>query len=394
MKTEKELWGHKFKVVNEGLDEADVYSFVDNITKQHDDFSRKLESLESLVKVLTSQYTDIAITLIEATKQANSIVSHAQEQAAAEIEKISAQSKLLFLHQSDDIMESLQPKVPSISQYPEQQMQTTNMPAHIDLSEPSHKIGNTGDDGSKDILKEARQKIEESVQIVKQQSENLQTKGQKISADQTQQALETINQQFITLLDVLENLPSAPNEEQKSDVQEALSEIASSGYQFSKPVDEALDENSSFDVQGSLIESASSEDQVSEPEDQVSEPVDQSSEEYSSSILPGENVDNVLFDGTVELALPPPVALDRMLQLHRHLKEMPHIDVQNLGGSVDKGITIRILLDSPTALLQTIGELNEVTEVEEELPNTEKRVPSRNGTYGNAIRRIIVSTKA
>ncbi|UCC60966.1 MAG: hypothetical protein JSV02_03870, partial [Dehalococcoidia bacterium] len=106
-------------------------------------------------------------------------------------------------------------------------------------------------------------------------------------------------------------------------------------------------------------------------------------------------------DGIVELALPPPVALDRMLKLHRRLKETPHIDVLNLGGSVDKGITIRILLDSPTPLMETIRAMNEVDDVEEELPNAEKKVPSRKGAYDSTVRRydstvrrIIVSTKA
>jgi hypothetical protein len=75
------------------------------------------------------------------------------------------------------------------------------------------------------------------------------------------------------------------------------------------------------------------------------------------------------------------------------LKEAPHIEVLNLGGSVEKGITIRILTDTPTPLLQVIGELPEVDAVSEEQPDSDKIVPSRQSTEDPPIRRIIITTK-
>ena len=112
--------------------------------------------------------------------------------------------------------------------------------------------------------------------------------------------------------------------------------------------------------------------------------------ESGSSPENGRNED--LFKGTVELALPPPVALDRMLQLHKHLKQTPHIDVLNLGGSVDKGITIRILMDSPIELVKVIQELDEVQDVSEEPLDAEKSVPARQGGDNPPIRRLFVAT--
>jgi hypothetical protein len=108
----------------------------------------------------------------------------------------------------------------------------------------------------------------------------------------------------------------------------------------------------------------------------------------------GPEEDNLdLFGGTVEVALPPPVSLEPMLQIHKHLKETPHVDVLNLGGSVDKGITIRISVGTPTPLLRVLGELPGVDEVSEELPGAESIVPGRQGGEEEPLRRIIVTTK-
>jgi hypothetical protein len=128
------------------------------------------------------------------------------------------------------------------------------------------------------------------------------------------------------------------------------------------------------------------------------EPPDQSAQQSSEGSepvdTPGDGSENGLFDGTVELALPPPVALDRMLQLHKHLKETPHVDVLNLGGSVDNGITIRILLDSPQPLLKILSELPEAERVAEERPQDSKKVPKRKGDPGDEVRRVVITAKA
>jgi hypothetical protein len=64
-----------------------------------------------------------------------------------------------------------------------------------------------------------------------------------------------------------------------------------------------------------------------------------------------------------------------------------------LGGSVDKGITIRVLVQQPTPLLKVIAKLSEVEEASEELPDADKTVPSRQTGEKTPIRRIIVTTK-
>jgi len=99
-----------------------------------------------------------------------------------------------------------------------------------------------------------------------------------------------------------------------------------------------------------------------------------------------------LFSGTVELALPPPITLEQMLRIHKHLKETPELEVLNLGGSVDKGITIRVVLHGPTQLGSLIGAIPGVADLTEELPGSESAVPGRQGPEAHPVRRVIVTT--
>jgi hypothetical protein len=104
----------------------------------------------------------------------------------------------------------------------------------------------------------------------------------------------------------------------------------------------------------------------------------------------GQNL--ALYEGNIEIAIPPPVGLDRMLQFHKHLKQTPQLEVLNLGGSVDKGITIRLHLESPIPLLKILEDLPEVKKASDELPG-ERVIPGRGGGEDPSLKRVVVITK-
>jgi hypothetical protein len=82
-----------------------------------------------------------------------------------------------------------------------------------------------------------------------------------------------------------------------------------------------------------------------------------------------------------------------MLQLHKHLKQTPQVEVLNLGGSVDKGITIRLFLENPTLLLKVLEDLPEVKNVSDELSGAEQMVPARQTGEDTPLKRIVVITR-
>jgi vacuolar-type H+-ATPase subunit H len=97
----KEIWGQKFRLVKNGLDEAEVTSFISTLTRQKNELADRLEHLSALTKLAEStvveaekQAESIKIqTKEEAKAQAASIIATAEEQAKSEGDKIIAESK-------------------------------------------------------------------------------------------------------------------------------------------------------------------------------------------------------------------------------------------------------------------------------------------------------------
>ena len=97
----KEIWGQKFRLVKNGLDEAEVTSFISTLTRQKNELADRLEHLSALTKLAEStvveaekQAESIKIqTEEEAKAQAASIIATAEEQAKSEADKIIAESK-------------------------------------------------------------------------------------------------------------------------------------------------------------------------------------------------------------------------------------------------------------------------------------------------------------
>ena len=78
-----ELWGHEFKKAAEGLDRAEVVSFVTELIKKNETLLKRAEHLASLTKLAEK-------TIIDADNVAKQVQDEAGEQAKAEVKKILA----------------------------------------------------------------------------------------------------------------------------------------------------------------------------------------------------------------------------------------------------------------------------------------------------------------
>jgi len=407
MEKEKELWGRRFKVVKNGLDETEVYSFVDSLTNQYSNLAKQLEHLDSLVGRLAHQYnhlsrkleyldspadehmqSDVAEidgdklerpdflrtssnghtaevgrdrledfdslmryterTIIEAAKQANSIkteieekakaeavsiVARAEEKAQVEAYAIIAETEMRAKERGEEIIAAAQRGAQELIEAAQQRGEAVNASAQDEAEQKAQGI-----------LGEAKKRAEESAQLVKQEADQLLAEGKQITEDEIKEVFENIQHNLLSIVEVFKEPAKSTK---KGSAVPGRSKTEAAGH---VPTETTTDETE-------------------------------------------EKRDPDLFTGTVELVLPPPVVLDRMLQLHKHLKRTPNVDVLNLGGSVDKGITIRVLVQNPTPLLKVIGKLSEVEEASEELPDADKAVPGRETGEETPIRRIIVTTK-
>lgn len=99
----------------------------------------------------------------------------------------------------------------------------------------------------------------------------------------------------------------------------------------------------------------------------------------------GKKEGSAPYDETIELLVMPPVAIDQLQKLRKHLKKIPQTRVLELRGSLDSGVRIKIRMRARIPLLDTLADFPEVQKVLEK--------PIEVGEKAEALRRITVTMK-
>jgi vacuolar-type H+-ATPase subunit H len=399
----RELWGRKFKIVKNGLDEAEVFSFIGGLIDQNNALSGKLEHLNSLTKLAER-------TVIEANNQAQiikkeveekanadaaSIIAESEEKAKKEAERITSESEQKARQSAQEKIAAAEEKAESIKTNAdneanriiaeakqnamaiEQQAQEITRAAEqkaesikINAEKKANKIIAEAKEKAEDlvnariasaekeaqsILDKAKVKAEEEASLIKQKSEQLLKRSRRITESEIKEKLKKVYQGLISSLEDIEETTVLPTEEAK-DTEAAKPE----------PIVHAKPE----------VKTRESPKQPPTFEEKVE------SKEGPT-----------LYEGTVELVIPPPIGLDRMLQLHKHLRNIPNIEVLNLGVSADKSITIRVTLEDPTPLRSILEDLPEVEMAADAPQDASMATPTKKAGEKAPVKRIIVTTK-
>jgi len=90
--------------------------------------------------------------------------------------------------------------------------------------------------------------------------------------------------------------------------------------------------------------------------------------QVASGQAAGANADT--YQGTVELAISPPVSLWQMLKLYEYLKTVSQLEVLDIDGSADKDVSLKLLLKAPTPLGKILWDLPDVEMVSGESGGT------------------------
>ena len=411
----REIWGRKFKVVKNGLDEAEVFSFIGGLIDQNNALASKLEHLDSLTKLAER-------TVIEANKQAQSIKKEAEEKANASAASIIAGAEEKARKEVDRITsegerkakQSVQEKIAAA----EQQAQSMLTAAE----EKAESIKTNADDEANRIIAEAKQnaiateqQAQSMLTAAEEKAESIKTnaekKANKIISEAKERAEDLVNARTASAekeaQSILEGSKARAEEEahlikQKSEQLLKRSKRISEGeikeklkrvYQGLLSGLEDIEETIAMPIEldGRDLEPA-------KPEATVHAKVERKTKESQKQPPPSEGKIEVkespaLYEGTVELVIPPPLGLDRMLQLHKHLRNIPNIEVLNLGVSADKSITIRVTLENPTPLRKILEDLSEVETTADAPQDAEMTITTSKTGERTPIKRIIVTTK-
>jgi vacuolar-type H+-ATPase subunit H len=450
----REIWGRKFKLVKNGLDEAEVFSFIGGLIDQNNALASKLEHLDSLTKLAER-------TVIEANKQAQgikkegeekanasaaSIIAEAEEKARKEIDRItsegerkarqSAQEKIAAAEQqaqsmltaaeekAESIKANADDEANRITAEAKQNAIATEQQAQEILKtaeEKAESIKTNADNEANRIITEAKQNAmaaEQQAQSMLTAAEekagsiktNAEKKANKIVSEAKERAEDLVSARAASAekeaQSILEEAKAKAEEEahlikQKSEQLLKRSKRISEGeikeklkkvYQGLLSSLEGIDETIALPIE------EGKESEPAKPEPIAHAKAERKTKEAQKQPPPSEEKVEVkespaIYEGTVELVIPPPLGLDRMLQLHKHLRNIPNIEVLNLGVSADKSITIRVILENPTPLRSILEDLPEVETVADAPQDAEMTTPTKKTGERTPVKRIIVTTK-
>ena len=335
----------------DGLD-GELASFINSLIDQNSELAGKLENIDSLMELAEKTVIEAGKEAegikIEAEREANaraaSIVARAEEKAKAAAQKIIAKAKEKAEAEAQRIIAEAEKRAED------------NVQKRLSLAEQqSREIMKAAEEEGSSIIAEARNKAEEVAQLIRKEAEQLLASSQKTEKCQAAR----------NPWDVPDELYWQP---------EGTRETRAVSMAEEKPTEPPVP-----DATASVAPAAS-----------VEKPVEQPSlgkEEEDKKESPAS------YDDTVELALPPPIALDQMLKLHKYLKKNPRVKVVDLKGSLDKGVRIKLLVQAQTPLLSMLAALPEVEKVSDELIEAGKISSAHRKGNGARPRTIAVTMK-
>ncbi|MBE0479829.1 MAG: hypothetical protein IBX68_02500 [Dehalococcoidia bacterium] len=305
----------------------------------------------------------------KAEQQAEMMLKAAEEQATAAVSRAEKQARTVLDEAAQKIRaaeEQTQQILAETQQKAEEIEQTARDNAARLIAESEQEAEDlraariaAAEEEARNILKEATEKAHAQAMDIRREAQQILVRSKQVGEEHIKDKFRRVYESLITdlaagsLKTLEEQTPHAP--EPPAQEREELEDDEA----VSQPV---------------------AEQEEIEPEDGVVE-----SEPVTGPVM-RTDVDDGLYQGTVEITITPPVGLDRMLQLHKNLRHIRQIEVLNLGVSKDKGITIRIYVENPVPLLGLLKELPEIEEIKEE--------PAADySSEKDAVTRIIVSTR-
>ncbi len=312
----------------DGLDD-EVAFFINSLVDQNAELAGKLQNMDSLMELIDKAVIEAGkeaeALKIAAEKEANaraaSIIARAEEKAKAAAQKIIAQAN----EKTEEAARSVISEARRIIEEAEKKA-GESVQEKLSLAEQQARdILKAAEEKGSLIIEEAQKKAEGVAQLISKEAEQLLSSKQKTGGCQATR----------DPWDVPDELFYQP---------EGTPKTKAVSMAEQKPPEPPVS------VAAVSVAPAAS---VKEPVEQLS-PVKEEEDKKESLAS---------YDGTMELALSPPVALDRLLKLYKHLKRDSRVKVGNMEGSLHKGVRIKLLVQADTPLLSILTALPEVETV-------------------------------
>jgi vacuolar-type H+-ATPase subunit H len=422
----KEVWGRKFKIVKDGLDEAEVFAFVGRLIEQNSELSSKLEHLDSLKKLAEN-------AVIEATKQAKKIKTETRQAASERAREIIIQAEAETKAEAERIIaeaeKSSLDSITAAERLAQDMLQAAEERAREQAEQIMAEAEQKAREQAEQIMAKAEQNAREQVESeTKAETESIIAEAEKssieriaaseqLAQDMLQAAeekarakTEGLSQEKLSLAeqeakDIIKAAEEKAEEIKRLGQEEATKIVTEAKWKVEEelalirreagqrlPASGIIAESAIEEVARRVLEEllSNSEEgkapQKSKTKAAVPAPADTGGKEEAD-----EKENPALYSGNVELAIPPPVATNKLLKLHSQLKKARQVKVMDVVGSANKGVIIRLFLRSPTRLIDMLEDLPEVREAAAATKQSRNTGVPQRKPGEPAVRRIVVT---
>ncbi len=357
-----EIVGNRFRIVKNGLDEAEVSAFVEGLVSRYNDLLQEVERLR------------VAIGVDERANTANTPARDGGEADRKEAEMVVAEAE----RRGEEIIQGrvavAEQRAWDIVRAAEDDAAALRADARRDagdmIAEARRKV-ETAERQSNKMLNEAAAVAESARAVAEEESRKL-VAGMKRKADSLVEArLSKAEDEGRLIIERATMVAQAEAQRIREEARQML--LASRQLQEMQAVEDCRTgrEASSGDLPHTLTETS------------VDGGGDPTAGDASSA----------LYEGTVELAICPPIVLDRVVKLHRHLKKTPQIKVMDVRRSDDRGLQMRLHVPKRTPLLEVLKAFPEVKRVAVPRREAFQGVPGIPAGDKPSVRKVFVTTR-
>ena len=384
----EEILGREFTIVKNGLDKDEVLSFVESLINRNNDLTDMLENIQPFSAGIEKLSNDDSVQTgggepkkkKEALKRGSLAFSNSEVKAG-----MKAKDEIADIIVSEALQRAQEMVAEKLS-----------------LAEQQAKdILETAEDEAREVRRQAKEEVDKTIAEARLKSEAAELAAQKIldEAAGNVDSIRTLAEDEATrLIDGVKERAEQLAREKISKAEEEGKHIIEEAVKTAEEEAQRVKQEAEFML---LISKKLGEDEIKENFDKFCTGLLLSSTEVKtgrqSSIVNGpqeQRESQVLYEGSVELSIKPPVALDRIVKLHRHLRGTPQIKVVNMIGTKDKGLRMQLLLKDRTPLIDVLKALPEVKTISaQQQPYDTSKLSGLPVKGKQPLRRIVLSTR-
>lgn len=335
-----ELWGRQFNLVKNGLSEAQVVSFVNDLAQQHDVLLQRHEHLTALTKLAER-------TVTEADKLAKEMKEEAVREGKAEAVKIIAEAEMAAKEKAEHIIAEAEARAENILKEREEQLMAS-------INKEAEKIRAEAMQAAETIKNDAQA---EATRLINE----AETRSRYIYEQKEAEAIERANKEAKEIIAAAQREASTLLEREKKRIQPEIADFVRNMR------GRLMDELEAIRQQATSLESrfqmlgGAAEQRVAETHTEKQDAILE---------LVGNDTQSDNKEPEWEVEIVPPIDIMKIMNIVSYLDSLPDVVRTEIIPRNDR-TSVTVYTDHPVALTELLKALPEVGHAEESASKSE-----------------------